>query len=56
MTREEINLEFKKNKILAEGHRLSYIMMQAEIEGIICSGARRGNQFTYALLSERITK
>ena len=55
MTRDEINKELKKNKIQAEGHRLSYIMMYAELEGIICSGAKRGSQFTYALLSKRIS-
>lgn len=54
LTRDAINEEFKKHKILAKGHRLSYIMMHAELEGIICSGARQGNQFTYALLDERV--
>jgi len=29
-------------------------MMYAELEGLICSGARRGKQFTYALLDERV--
>ena len=53
LTRDDINEEFKKHKILAKGHRLSYIMMSAELEGIICSGARQGKQFTYALLDER---
>src|SRR5207244_1248846 len=33
--------------------RLTHLMMHAELDGIICSGARRGNQFTYALLDER---
>ncbi len=33
--------------------RMSYILMRAELDGVICSGARRGKQFTYALLSER---
>ena len=28
-------------------------MMHAELEGIVCSGPRRGKQFTYALLGER---
>jgi len=28
-------------------------MMNAELEGLICSGGRRGKQFTYALLDER---
>lgn len=54
LTRDSINQEFAKNKIKAAGHRLSYIMMHAELEGIICSGPRQGNQFTYALLDERV--
>ena len=28
--------------------------MRAELDGVICSGARRGKQFTYALLDERV--
>jgi hypothetical protein len=36
-----------------DGMRMSYLMMFAELEGIVCSGARRGKQFTYALLEER---
>jgi hypothetical protein len=54
LTRDEINQEFARNKIVAHGHRLSYIMMYAELEKIICSGIRRGNQFTYALIDERV--
>ncbi len=53
LTREAINEELKKNNVLAGGNRLSYIMMNAELEGVICSGPRQGNQFTYALLEER---
>ena len=56
LTRDVINKKFSRNKIAAEGPRLSYIMMQAELEGIICSGAKQGNQFTYALLEERVPK
>ena len=33
--------------------RIGQIIMRAELDGIICSGARRGKQFTYALLDER---
>ena len=29
-------------------------MMSAELDGVICSGARKGKQFTYALLEERV--
>lgn len=34
--------------------RLSYIMMRAELDGIVCSGVLRGKQQTYALLDERV--
>lgn len=34
--------------------RVTYIMMWAELERIICSGPRRGKQFTYMLLEERV--
>jgi hypothetical protein len=37
----------------AAGQRLAYIVMHAEQVALICSGARRGKQFTYALLDER---
>ena len=34
--------------------RMGYILMHAELDALICSGARRGKQFTYALLEERV--
>jgi hypothetical protein len=34
--------------------RLGHLMMEAELDGVICSGARRGKQFTYALIEERV--
>jgi hypothetical protein len=33
--------------------RVTYIIMHAELEGVVCSGAKRDKQFTYALLDER---
>jgi hypothetical protein len=38
---------------VASGQHLAYLMSQAELDGVICSGPRRGRQFTYALLAER---
>ena len=46
----------KRAKIPADGLKLAYLMMHAELEGVICSGPRRGKQFTYALLDERAPK
>jgi hypothetical protein len=33
--------------------RMGHIMLRAELDCVVCSGARRGKQFTYALLDER---
>ncbi len=54
LTRNALNDSMGKAGIMAEGTRLSCIMMHAELGGVICSGARQGNQFTYALLEERV--
>jgi hypothetical protein len=34
--------------------RMAYIMMHAELTGVVCSGPRVGRQFTHALLDERV--
>ncbi len=52
-TRAELQILLAEKKIVARGHNLGYLMMYAELEGLICSGPRQGKQFTYALLSER---
>ncbi|TND10508.1 MAG: hypothetical protein FD123_150 [Bacteroidetes bacterium] len=54
LTRDELNTGLKRAKIIAGGPRLSYLMMFAELEGIICSGPRKGKQFTYALIDEHV--
>ncbi|MCB2408847.1 winged helix DNA-binding domain-containing protein [Hymenobacter lucidus] len=54
LTREELAVALAEHNIAASGLRLSTLMMRAELDGLICSGPRRGNQFTYALLDERV--
>ena len=39
--------------ITLDGTRLAHLAMHAELEGVICSGPRRGRRFTYALVTER---
>jgi hypothetical protein len=53
LTREELRVRLHAAGIAAEGLRLAYLIMHAELEACICSGPRRGKQFTYALLDER---
>jgi winged helix DNA-binding protein len=55
LTREELRGVLQKAGIATDGEfRMGYLMMRAELDGIVCSGARRGSQFTYALLDERV--
>jgi hypothetical protein len=56
MTRAELGVTLKRARIPADGLKLGYLMMHAELEGVICSGPRRGKQFTYALVEERAPK
>jgi len=54
LTRDELAATLKKAGIDALGVRLGLLVMHEELDGIICSGPRRGKQFTYALLDERV--
>lgn len=53
-TRRQLARELAGAGIDAGGLRLGYLLMHAELEELICSGPRRGNQHTYALLDERV--
>jgi hypothetical protein len=54
LTRDELGTALVQAGIaIPERLALTYLMMRAELDGVICSGARRGKQFTYALLAER---
>ncbi len=54
LTRDELSQVLAQAGIQATGRRLGHIIMHAELEALICSGPRRGKQFTYALLDERV--
>ena len=55
LTRQELKTVLQRAGVRADSvQRLAHLVMQAEIDAVICSGARRGNQSTYALLDERV--
>ena len=55
LTRDELRATLEKAGLaVGTGQRLAYMVMAAELDGLICSGPRRGKQFTYALLEERV--
>ena len=61
LTREELACELQRSgmagcEALGVDQRMGHIMGRAELDGVVCSGARRGKQFTYALLEERVPR
>ncbi len=54
LTRAELALVLRRARIPTDGLRLTHLMADAELEGVVVSGPRRGKQFTYALLDERV--
>ncbi len=55
-TRTELGEVLRSRRISTDGQRLPHLLMRAELDAVIGSGPRRGKQFTYALLEERVPK
>jgi hypothetical protein len=53
LTRRELGAELGRAGLPAGTIHLAHIAMYAELEGVICSGPRRGKQSTYGLLADR---
>ena len=56
LMRSELESALQQAGIITDNEdreRIGHIMMNAELDAVICSGGRRGKQFTYALLEER---
>jgi hypothetical protein len=53
LTRLELGSHLERAGLPGRSTHLAHIMMYAELEGVICSGPRRGKQPTYALLADR---
>ena len=54
LTRDELGVALKRARIDPAGQRLPHLLMLAELHGLVCSGGRRGKQFTYTLLDARV--
>ncbi len=53
LTRQELGPHLQRAGLPTGNRELAHIAMYAELEGLICSGPRRGKQPTYALLADR---
>jgi hypothetical protein len=56
LTRDEIMQELNIKKTSNEDFLSAAIMMNAELDGLVCNGRMKGKQITYALLEERVSK
>jgi hypothetical protein len=54
LTRKELAAVLEKAGINASGLHLGYILMRAELDAVLISGALNGQQQTYALFDERV--
>jgi hypothetical protein len=55
LTRAELAQLLRRAGVdVTSSQRLAHVVMRAELDALVCSGARRGKQFTYALLDERV--
>src|SRR5690349_18090188 len=53
LTRAELKAALNRSGVTADdGIRLAHVLLRAELDGVVCSGPRKGKQFTYALLDE----
>lgn len=53
LTRRELGAHLQRAGLPSGSRELAHIALYAELEGLICSGPRRGRQLTYALLADR---
>jgi DNA glycosylase AlkZ-like len=53
LTRKQLAATLERGGVALGGFRLGYLLMHAELRGIVGSGAPSGKQQTYALLEER---
>jgi hypothetical protein len=56
LTRSELAVALKRARIVAKGIRLALLTIDAELNQVICSGAMRGKQFTYARFQSRVPR
>jgi hypothetical protein len=56
LTRDEIMQELNIKKTSSEDFLSAAIMMNAELDGLVCNGRMKGKQITYSLLEERVSK
>ncbi|KJD36450.1 hypothetical protein PW52_04635 [Tamlana sedimentorum] len=55
-TRSELKKNFEKDHINCDDERLGFLLMDAELDGLICSAGNKGKEMLYGLLDEIVPK
>lgn len=53
LTRKELGAVLADHGLPATGNKLAYVVIRAELDGLVANGPMRGKQHTYALVEER---
>lgn len=56
LTRKELGVLLKKAGLPSTNMQVSFLLMGAELDALVCSGPLKGKQFTYMILDERAPK
>jgi hypothetical protein len=56
LTRNELAAVLERSGVPATGSHVGHLLMHAELDAVVISGARNGRQHTYALLDERVPR
>ena len=54
LSRQALAEAIEQAGIMTNSSRMVHIMMQAELDLVVCNGVRQGKELTYALLDERV--
>ncbi len=54
LTRQQLGGQLTHSGIAADGQRLAYVLMHAELEQVVCSGPMVGRQHTYQRFDDRV--
>ena len=54
LAREPLRRAVQRAGMATDGLRFIFMLIRAELDGVICSGGRSGKHITYALLDERV--
>ena len=54
LKRKEVAAAFARGRVATDGLKLRFLLLQAELDLVVCSGALRGKHQTFALVDDLV--